>query len=168
MNQLKSVRERKNLTQEEVAEQSGLSVRTIQRVEAGAALKGYTLKTLAQTLDVNEQTLLGMDALPPALKWINLSSLLLLPPLNMLAPWLLARYLKVKHPVVGQLISLQVFWTIMAPIVFFLGIFLKLGNGFTMVLMCGIVLSNVALILWNAYGLDQKGKLSIKLNFNIL
>ena len=168
MNQLKSIRERQNLTQEEVAERSGISVRTVQRLEAGAGLKGYTLRALAQALHVEEKALLGADTLPPALKWVNLSSLLLVPPLNILGPWLMAKLVKVNHPAVKQLISLQILWTILAPIVFFLGIFLKLGNVFTLVLMCGIALSNVCIILYNAYGIDQKNKLAIKLNFNLL
>jgi transcriptional regulator with XRE-family HTH domain len=34
MSELKKIREKQNLTQEELAEKSGLSVRTIQRIEA--------------------------------------------------------------------------------------------------------------------------------------
>ena len=41
------LREEKNLTQTELAEKSGLSLRTIQRTEAGNVPKGYTLKALA-------------------------------------------------------------------------------------------------------------------------
>ena len=58
MSELKKIREEKNLTQEELAEKSGLSVRTIQRIEAGTEPKGYTLKTLASTLDISEKYLL--------------------------------------------------------------------------------------------------------------
>ena len=41
------LREEKNLTQTELAEKSGLSLRTIQRIEAGNIPKGFTLKALA-------------------------------------------------------------------------------------------------------------------------
>lgn len=58
MSELKKIREEKNLTQEELAERSGISVRTIQRIEAGTEPKGYTLKTLASTLDISEKDLL--------------------------------------------------------------------------------------------------------------
>jgi len=58
MSELKKIREEKNLTQEELAEKSGLSVRTIQRIEAGTEPKGYTLKTLASTLEISEKDLL--------------------------------------------------------------------------------------------------------------
>lgn len=58
MSELKKIREQQNLTQEELAAKSGLSVRTIQRIEAGMAPKGYTLKTLASTLEISEKDLL--------------------------------------------------------------------------------------------------------------
>lgn len=59
MSELKKIREERNLTQEELAEKSGISVRTIQRVEAGTEPKGYTLKTLASTLEISEKDLLA-------------------------------------------------------------------------------------------------------------
>lgn len=43
-------REHLNITQKELAEKSGISVRTVQRVEAGDLPKGYTLRALAKTL----------------------------------------------------------------------------------------------------------------------
>ena len=58
MSELKKIREAKNLTQEELAERSGISVRTIQRIEAGTEPKGYTLKTLASALDISQKELL--------------------------------------------------------------------------------------------------------------
>ena len=58
MSELKKIREEQHLTQEELAEKSGLSVRTIQRIEAGTEPKGYTLKTLASSLSVSEKDLL--------------------------------------------------------------------------------------------------------------
>ena len=61
MSELKKIREKQNLTQEELAEKSGLSVRTIQRIEAGTEPEGYTLKTLASTLEVSEKDLLITD-----------------------------------------------------------------------------------------------------------
>ena len=61
MSELKKIREEKNLTQEELAEKSGISVRTIQRIEAGTEPKGYTLRTLASTLEVSEKDLLITD-----------------------------------------------------------------------------------------------------------
>ncbi len=54
MSRLKEIREQKNLTQEELLEQSNISVRTIQRIEAGTEPKGHTLKILAKSLAISE------------------------------------------------------------------------------------------------------------------
>lgn len=72
------LREEKNLTQTELAEKSGLSLRTIQRIEAGNVPKGFTLKTLANTFETEPENLLPKKEnlnLDRA-KLINFSSLL--------------------------------------------------------------------------------------------
>lgn len=191
MSRLKQIREQKNLTQEELAEKSGISVRTIQRIEAGTLPKGHTLKMLARSLEIQQSDLLAKDGIVETktmiendnattadivttdfskIKLINLSSILfvVLPPLNILIPLLLSSLFKQKNEITKQIISVQILWTILAPIVFMLGIFLKLGSAFTLVLMISIVLSNIVIILINAAGIDQKRKLHIKLNFSII
>lgn len=186
---LKRIREQQNLTQEELSEKSGISVRTIQRIEAGTLPKGYTLKTLAKVLEIPESELLDKKTKTETagdekaeikqesvaidyskIKLVNLSSLLfvVLPPLNILVPLLLASILKQKNPLVKQIVSVQILWTILAPIVFMLGIFLKLGGKFTLGLMICIVLSNLFIVLRNAAEIDRHQKLYFKLKFNIL
>lgn len=186
---LKRIREQQNLTQEELSEKSGISVRTIQRIEAGTLPKGYTLKTLAKVLEIQESELLDKKTKTETIgdekaetkqesvaidyskiKLVNLSSLLfvVLPPLNILVPLLLASTLKQKNPLVKQIVSVQILWTILAPIVFMLGIFLKLGGKFTLGLMICIVLSNLFIVLRNAAEIDRHQKLYFKLKFNIL
>ena len=54
---LKILREQKNLTQSELAEKSGLSLRTIQRIEAGNPPKGFTLKAITEALDIQPENL---------------------------------------------------------------------------------------------------------------
>ena len=189
MSRLKQIREQRNLTQEELSEKSGISVRTIQRIEAGTLPKGHTLKMLARSLEIQQSDLLAKDVIIEAktaieneattdsidtdfskIKLINLSSILfvVLPPLNILVPLLLGYLFKQKNEVTKQIISVQILWTILAPIVFMLGIFLKLGSAFTLVLMISIVLSNIVIILINAAGIDRKRQLHIKLNFSII
>ncbi|UKB81017.1 helix-turn-helix domain-containing protein [Chryseobacterium sp. MEBOG07] len=192
MSKLKAIREQKNLTQEELSEKSRISVRTIQRIEAGTEPKGYTLKTLAQALEIEESVLLQdtPQEIPEAdeveikveeepipipvnysyIKIINLSSLLftLLPPLNIFVPLLLMFTMKQRNSLVRQIISVQIIWTIMAPIVFMLGIFLKPGPKLTLVLMIIIILSNIFVILRNAAEIDRYKKLYYKLNFNMI
>ena len=174
MSKLKQVREQKNLTQEELSEKSGISVRTIQRIESGIAPKGHTLKTLARTLNIPEIDLLNSEKEIPIesldatnginfqkIKLINLSSILfvLVPPLNIFLPLLLSYILKQRNLLTKQIISLQILWTILAPVFFMLGIFLKLGRSFTIVLLVVIVLSNIFLILRNLAEIDTKQKL---------
>jgi transcriptional regulator with XRE-family HTH domain len=191
MSKLKQIREQHNLTQEELCEKSGISVRTIQRIEAGTIPKGHTLKMLARSLEIQQGDLLANDATTEPktaiennneartdiidtdfskIKLINLSSILfvVLPPLNILVPLLLSSLFKQKNEITKQIISVQILWTILAPIVFMLGIFLKLGSAFTLVLMISIVLSNIIIILINAAGIDRKRQLHIKLNFSII
>lgn len=191
MSELKKIRELKNLTQEELAQQTGLSVRTIQRVEAGMQPKGYTLKTLAAALDIAERDL--FTPLAPAvpetiaeelpeiqestrpvplalIKIINLSSLPLawFPVANCIPPVLIMLFTKEKSPVIKQIISLQAMIAIISPMIFMVIALLKLGSPSVMVTMVLLVLTNIFVILRNAYELDTKGCLYYKLNFNIL
>jgi transcriptional regulator with XRE-family HTH domain len=191
MSKLKSKRELLNLTQEELSEKSGVSVRTIQRIESGKEPKGYTLRVLAEKLNIEEKELQDkpIEIAPKAnfkenpilneepvainystVKWINLSSLpfIIVPLFNILVPLFLMLYFKIKHPIIKQIISLQIMWTIAAPILFIFGIFLKLGNNFTLVMMIAIVLSNVYLILRNTIELDKHQKLHYQLYFSMI
>jgi len=192
MSKLKEIRELKNLTQEELAESSGISVRTIQRIEAGTTPKGYTLRSLSQTLGIEENVLQNIpeesiQEQPTEkqlteekakeilinysfIKIINLSSIpfILFPPLNILLPIILMFKLKQKNNVAKQIITLQIIWTISAPIIFMLWIFLKLRGNYTLGILIIIVLSNVFMIIRNAIEIDRKQKLHYKLNFNMI
>ena len=59
------------------------------------------------------------------IKIINLSSLIftLLPPLNIFVPLILMHSMKQRNSPARQIISVQMIWTVMAPITFMLGIF---------------------------------------------
>ncbi len=187
---LKNIRESQNLTQEELSEKSGISVRTIQRIEAGQEPKGYTLRVLAQTLEISEKELQNTSTETEIsqpivhqpnnekteeidfskVKLINLSSLpfVVLPVLNIVVPVILMYVLKMKHPIIKQIISVQILWTIIAPIVFMIGIFLKLGRQFTLALIVVIILSNLFIIIRNAMEIDRSKKLYYHLNFSFL
>lgn len=195
MSELKKIREKQNLTQEELAEKSGLSVRTIQRIEAGTEPKGYTLKTLASSLDVSEndlltpiipieelvlenqiveESVLKIENEPienlTLIKIINLSSLPLcwFPIANFLPPLLIMLISKQKSPLVKQIISLQIILAVIAPIIFMLVVVLKLGKESVMVTIIALILADIYIILRNAYQLDKKQSLYYRLNFNIL
>lgn len=191
MSELKKIREKRNLTQEELAEKSGISVRTIQRIEAGTTPKGYTLKTLAESLEVSENDLLTSETIKEEIvideiifvteendslsnsgliKIINLSSLPFawLPIANFLLPLLIMFFTKEKSPIVKQIISLQIFLAIISPIIFMLIALLKLGSVSVMITMIVLVLTNVYIILRNAYEIDKKQGLRYKLNFSLI
>jgi len=189
MSQLKKIREEKNLTQEELAEKSGISVRTIQRIEAGTYPKGYTLKTLAATLDISEKDLLQqviqqeiiVENYSPSIekeevfnstliKIINLSSLPFawFPITNFLPPLLIMLFTKDKSQIVKQIVSLQIFLAIISPVIFMIVALLKLGSPSVMITMILLTLANIYIILRNAYEIDKQRKLHYKLNFNIL
>jgi len=190
MSELKKIREEKNLTQEELAEKSGLSVRTIQRIEAGTEPKGYTLKTLASSLEISEKDLLDPEILneeikieesilmtekdevfnSTLIKMINLSSLPLawLPIANFLPPLLILLFTKEKSQIVKQIISLQIFLAIISPIIFMLIALLKLGPESVMMTMIFLALANFYIILRNAYEIDKKQELRYHLNFSII
>lgn len=191
MSGLKNIREKHNLTQEELSEKSGISVRTIQRIESGTAPKGYTLKTLATTLNIPETDLLTPHIEVQTntttistvantsqnhlinytiIKLINLSSLpfIVIPLFNILIPLALMYITKQKNTLTRQIIDVQILWSIIAPIIFLLGIFTKPGNKATLVLLIILILSNVYLILKNTWSIDKKKQLHYKLNFSIL
>ena len=191
MSELKKIREKRTLTQEELAEKSGISVRTIQRIEAGTTPKGYTLKTLAESLDVSENDLLTSKTIKEEIvidevidtteknhslfnsgliKIINLSSLPFawLPIANFLPPLLIMLFTKERYQIVKQIISLQIFLAIISPIIFMLIALLKLGSVSVMITMIVLVLTNVYIILRNAYEIDKKKSLRYKLNFSFI
>lgn len=178
MSKLKKIREKQNLTQEELSDKSGISVRTIQRIEAGNEPKGQTLKILAKTLGVKESELLKLEIPhginPTLLKAINLSSLpfTVIPPVNIIVPLIIMLVTKQFNPLAKQIVSVQILWTVLSVILFMLSAFMKnwfsLGNKFTLVIMILLVLSNVFIILRNTAQIDKKQKLFFKLDFSII
>lgn len=86
---IKQLRIKKGLTQEELAEKTNISARTIQRIENGKVeARAYTLQSLAKALDVNFEEFVNNDNVPdsnnisPWLPLLHLSGLftLLIPP----------------------------------------------------------------------------------------
>lgn len=179
MSKLKKIREKLNLTQEELSEKSGISIRTIQRIESGNEPKGQTLKLLAKALGIKENELLKKEETKieinaTLIKIINLSSLpfTIIPPANIIIPLVLMFAKKQFNPLTKQIVSIQILWLIFSVIIFMLTSFAKkwfsLGNKFTLIVMILLVLSNVFIILRNAVEIDKKGKLFFRLNFSLI
>ena len=179
MSKLKTNREKLNLTQEELSDKSGISVRTIQRIESGNEPKGQTLKRLAETLGINEDELLEKEAVVinsdfTFFKLINISSLpfIICPPANIVIPLVIMFAKKHYKPLTKEIISIQILWLIFAAIIFMLSAFMKkwflLGRDFMLVVMILLVLSNVLIIIRNAFEIDKKGKLFFSPNFSLI
>ena len=179
MSKLRHNREKLNLTQEELATKSGVSVRTIQRIEAGTDPKGYTLKVLSKALHVGSNELIDTietkDSIDfPLIKLINLSSLpaTIFPPLNIALPLLIMFLKKEFTPISKQLVSIQILWTIFSFILFMIGSFIKnwlsLGSKFILIVMVVLVLINIAIILLNAISIDKRKEPFVILNFSFL
>ncbi len=179
MSNLYKFREKINLTQEELSKKSGISVRTIQRIEAGTNPKGHTLKALASALDIEEYQFFEKnekteDLTNALLKLINLSSLLFvfLPPLNIILPLIIMFAKKQFTPIAKQLVTLQIFWTILMLAVFLIGAilnsWLSVEGDAILILLILLILGNVFMILRNSAEIDKNKKLYINLKFSII
>jgi len=179
MSKLLALRQKLNLTQEDLFEKTGISVRTIQRIEAGNSPKGYTLKALAKGLEVSEEELIEKErAIAPEdtkwLKLINLSVLLFIffPPLNIAAP-LIIMYLKKQFTsVTRKLVTIQIVWTLIAIVLFLTVITLNdwfaIRSKYMMLIPVVWLLINVFIILLNAAEIDKRQTLRISINFSLI
>ncbi|WP_203293579.1 helix-turn-helix domain-containing protein [Luteirhabdus pelagi] len=179
MNKLLKYRANLNLTQEELAEKAGVSERTIQRIEKGTEPKGHTLKVLAKALGVSEDDLKGNTSVKEAInyqlaKYINLSSTLgiILPPINILLPWFIMKHKNQVNEITKQIVSIQLFYTIIAAVCILLSPFVSRWFGvtkeLTLILLVLSVVVNLYVIIRNTVELDKNQKLYIKLNFSFL
>ena len=169
----KKLREQKHFTQEELAKESGISIRTIQRIEAGQEPKGHTAKSLIKALDLD---LTALNKKPTEdrnyslIKLINLSSAFVafIPLFNIIVPLIIMYYSKQINSITKQIISLQILWTIGSFIIFVLGASLKdplsLDRRFPLWVIIALIIINVALIFKNAASLNKNKELFFKLN----
>jgi transcriptional regulator with XRE-family HTH domain len=176
MSRLLFLRLELNLTQEELCEKSGVSVRTIQRIEAGTPPKGYTLKALAKGLGISEAELVDKTeiAVPADMKWIkliNLSALpfMFLPPLNVAVPLLLMFSKKLFTPLTRELVTIQILWSLIAGGLFLTVIILNDWWGITskyMMLVPVVWLAiNLYIVLRNAAEIVKHNALRIRVGF---
>lgn len=171
------LREEKHLTQTGLAQESGLSLRTIQRIEAGNIPKGFTLKTLAKALQTETENLIADNGNVIArAKLINVSVLssLVIPFGNIIFPSILTY--KTKEPEAKALgrniISFQILYSFILGILLILSPFVQKAFliQFPLFLIVLIVLKciNVFIIIKNSASLNQKSDLYIKLKYSFL
>ncbi|NMH87719.1 helix-turn-helix domain-containing protein [Flavivirga algicola] len=181
MNKLLKYREKLNLTQEELAEKARVSTRTIQRIEKGTEPRGHTLKVLTEALGISEDDLKENKSEPKAeiinyqlTKHINLSSIfgVILPPINILLPWFIMKHKNQVNEITKQIVSVQIFYTIIALVCILSSPFISRWFGvtkqITLILLVVSVIMNLYIIIRNTIELDKNQRLHIKLNFSFL
>jgi transcriptional regulator with XRE-family HTH domain len=173
------LREKLNLTQEELADKANISVRTIQRIEAGTKPKGFTLEALSNALEVNKNVLLedkieSNNINKQLIKYINLSSILLIiiPFGSIILPLIIMYWKKQINAITKQIISIQILWTLASIILVIASAFLKkwlsLSNQIIPFTILILLVVNLYIILRNTLEIEKNNKLHISLNFSIL
>lgn len=179
MSPLLGYREKLNLTQEELAAKSGVSVRTIQRIESGIKPKGYTLESLCKALGITKDDLLveqneSIKSNKQLIKYINLSSILLLivPLGSVIMPLIIMHWKKEVNTLTKQIVSIQILWTLSFPIIILIvALLFKLfsfSKEIIPLVMLALIITNLYIIIRNAAEIEKNNKLHIKLNFSIL
>jgi transcriptional regulator with XRE-family HTH domain len=172
-------REKLNLTQEDLATKSGISVRTIQRVESGIKPKGYTLESLCKALGVSKDDLLveqneSTKSNKQLIKYINLSSILLLvvPLGSIIMPLIIMRWKKEFNAITKQIVTIQIIWTISSFIIIVFAAFLfkmfSLSKEAVPIVMLLLIITNLYIIIRNTAEIEKNDKLHIALNFSFL
>ena len=152
---LKELRNQKGMSQEVLADESGLSLRTIQRIENGETNPtGDSLKRLSSALNLNPDELIDWSIKEDKryLTFLNLSTLtfLFFPMLGILVPFILwtSRKGKIKNinKLGKDLINFEITWTIILFFIpFLLFLISKIG------LLENLTLSKIFIIIGAMY-----------------
>lgn len=169
---IKELRKQKGMSQEFLADESGLSLRTIQRIENGETNPtGESLKRLSNALNVNPDELIDWSIKEDKryLTFLNLSALtfLFFPLLGILIPFILwtSRKGKIKNinKLGKDLINFEITWTLLLfsiPIVLFLtskiGILKNLTLSIIFIVIGGMYLINLIFILLNTLRISNE------------
>jgi transcriptional regulator with XRE-family HTH domain len=134
---IKNLRNRKGLSQEQLAEESNISLRTVQRIEKGETIpRGDTLVKLSQALDVTPDELLEWDIIEDKgyvqlLNWSSIS-FIVQPLLGILIPlvmWIMKRgKVKFVDDSGKKIINFQITWTLTLYLLLIIGTII-LGGG---------------------------------------
>lgn len=176
---VKNLREAKNLTQTELAEKSGLSLRTIQRIESGQNLKGFTLKAIAKALETEPENLLSKQENSIQIdraKLINLSALsgLIIPFGGIIFPSILTYRTQdsASRELGKSIICVQIILAFFVSVSLILSPFIQHWFSIKFPLFLVPLIAFIIIKLWivikNGISLNQNNTLSIKLKNNLL
>ena len=184
MNKILFYRLKENFTQSELSEKSGLSLRTIQRIESGNIPKNHTLKAIAKVFEIDVEKLIenqefkaneNATSVTVSIKFLNISTLLFLiiPFGNLIFPiliWHKNRKQTLVSEIGLQVINIQILWTLILSLLLLICPFFQkiLSLKFSLLLAVFIVLAiiNVCIILKNTISLNKSLKLTITSPFN--
>lgn len=179
MTKIKSLREAKNLTQTELAEKSGLSLRTIQRIESGNLPKGFTLKAISKALEIEPENLFPAkeeNSNIDRAKLINLSALsgLIIPFGGIMFPAILTYKTKdsTNRELGKSIVSTQIILSLAISVLMILSPFIQklISIKFPLFIVPLIVFIFVKIwiIITNGISLNKSQELSIKLKNSFL
>ncbi|NRS90878.1 transcriptional regulator with XRE-family HTH domain [Flavobacterium sp. 7E] len=175
---VQELREEKNLTQTELAEKSGLSLRTIQRIEAGNIPKGFTLRTLAQTFEIEPEKLISTKQILKLdrAKLINLSSLmgLILPFGGVIFPLILTNKTddKINKELGKNIVSVQILLTVSLSFSLIVSPFIQkellLNFPLFLIPLLSIIAIKLLIVIINGISLNKNNDLHKNLKINYL
>ncbi|MFC0425218.1 helix-turn-helix domain-containing protein [Chryseobacterium scophthalmum] len=176
-NKIQLLREENRLTQKELAEKAGLSLRTIQRIEAGNIPKGFTLKALAESLNTTPENLIEKENNNvERAKLINSSALfgLIIPFGGIIFPLIFTyKTQDVYNKQLGRnIVALQIILSVTMSLFLIASPFLQKGLSvkfpvFLIVLITFLFLKLIAIII-NGIALNKNKDLHTNLKFNFL
>jgi len=169
---VKALRNKRGMSQEFLAEESGLSLRTIQRIEKGASNPtGDSLKRLATALDITADELIDWAVKEDNkyLIFLNLSALtfLFFPLLGILIPFILwsSKKDKIKNiNLLGKrLINFEITWTLIlcfVPMLLFVLSKFNVIESLSLNNLLGVIVSlyiiNVVFVLFNTIRISNE------------
>lgn len=178
MNNVKFFREQKKMTQSELAEKSGVSLRTIQRIESGSPLKGFSLNAIAKALETEPKKLFLVEKETDIerAKLINFSALagLVVPFGGIILPLILTAKTKdSKNKIMGKnIISIQIILTAILSISLIIAPFLqKLFLTKTPLFIYAIIIFlilKLTIVIINGISLNKTNDLYNKLKINFI
>lgn len=181
---VKELRNQRGMSQEFLAEESGLSLRTIQRIEKGESNPtGESLKRLANALNVSPDELIDWSVKEDNkyLTYLNLSALMFLffPLLGILIPFILWTSKKGKIKNINKLgkdlINFEITWTILLffiPIVLFtiskIGLIKDMTLSLFFIVIGILYVANLILILINTLRINNEKEVVYSPRFKFL
>ncbi|WP_375578193.1 helix-turn-helix domain-containing protein [Marivirga tractuosa] len=136
MQRIKDFREQNGLTQTDLADKTGLSLRTIQRIESGQTIpKGHTLQVLSEFIGLSHADFKSnpsqvSDEQIDHIKLINLSALavIVIPFGNIIFPFILWRKYH-KDQIINEagksILNFQIIWTLVLSLLLIISPFIQ-------------------------------------------